>query len=104
MFAILNANEDITMLDTVNQTKRNPMSTDDTFHKVALASRAVIDAIPEDADQSYEAKMIKAAIAPVDELAHLILRTRSGRAAGEIRLRALAWLDGCYWATAGIAA
>ncbi|MEH2574425.1 hypothetical protein [Bradyrhizobium sp. AZCC 1708] len=85
------------MLATVNRIGFNVISTGDLFHKAALASQAIIDAIPEDADVREEADVIEAAIATVDELAHLILRTQ---AAGAIRLRALAWLDGCYWATA----
>lgn len=88
------------MLVTVNRIERNEVSMGDLFHKAALASQAIIEAIPGDVDVCDEANMIGSAIAPVDELARLILRTQNGA----IRLRALAWLDGCYWDTGEIAA
>jgi hypothetical protein len=88
------------MVATVNRIEHNAASIGDLFHKAALASQAVIDAIPDDADVRDEDNIIRLSIAPVDELAHLILRTQKG----PIRMQALAWLDGCYWTGAKIAA
>ena len=72
------------------------------LHNAALASRAIIDAIPEDASVYDEADTIAVATAPVDALARLILTVSSKNDVA--RARAYAWMEGNYWATTAGAA
>ncbi len=75
------------------------------LHNAALASQAIIDAIPSNADVHDELSQIAKAIKPVDSLAWSIVRTPSSTDAVDAAIsRACAWLDGRYWETFGAAA
>lgn len=75
------------------------------LHQAALTSKAIIDAIPENASIGDEVNSIESAISSADAIARQIMRTSSlSSAAYSIASRACAWLDGDYWEAVGEAA
>lgn len=88
------------MAISIHQADELLISLGNLLQHAALASQAVIDAIPEDASIDEEANVIEVAIAPVDELARLILRIpHKKRESKAVMARARAWMEGNYWAT-----
>lgn len=86
------------MRANINQAKFSVVSLGAVLHQAALASRAIIDAIPDDVSIDDEMSLIAGAIAPVDRIAWMILNTPSlNDEAEEITSRACAWLDDQYW-------
>lgn len=99
-WSIVTINEGLAMTISINQADELLILLGNLLQQAALASQAVIDAIPADASIDEEASVIEVAIAPVDGLARLILRSpHKRRESKAVIARARAWMEGNYWAT-----